>query len=86
MKCPHCLNDFQPTESKENPDHHKLLRIWSELDEIILHMRPHYCGTPSMDGKYPCWHMWLPKQGATSRKTLKEGIIDFVDQCSDPLL
>lgn len=61
-------------------DHHKLLKIFTNIDEIMRHMRPRYCGQPTMDGRYPCWIVWLPNEGTTERKTLKDAMIDFVDQ------
>ena len=35
-----------------------------------------YSGTSTvtMDGKYPCWSVWTPKEGRTARKTLREAI------------
>jgi len=30
--------------------------------------------TVTMDGKYPCWSVWTPKEGRTTRKTLREAI------------
>lgn len=30
--------------------------------------------TLTMDGKYPCWSVWTPKEGRTTRKTLREAI------------
>lgn len=67
-------------ESAKN--HEKLARIFCDMDEIMLTMRPRYCAHPTIDGKYPCWIVWLPKDGSTTRKTLKGALIDFVDQSS----
>jgi hypothetical protein len=33
-----------------------------------------------MDGRYPCWIVWLPKIGKCERKTLKEALIEFASQ------
>jgi hypothetical protein len=32
-----------------------------------------------MDGKYPCWSVWSPKEGRTTRKTLREAIDASMD-------
>ena len=64
-------------------DHHKLLRIFSEIDRIIVDMCPSYHAHPTMDGKYPAWHVWLPLEGRTIRKTLQDALIDYVDQAAE---
>ena len=61
-------------------DRAKMFKIWSMLDEIIIAMRPRYAGHPTMDGKYPCWIVWLPSEGSTTRKSLVDALIAFVDQ------
>lgn len=61
-------------------DHWKLLRIFSDIDAIMCTMRPRYVADATMDGKYPAWSVWLPKEGKTLRKTLKDALIAFVDQ------
>lgn len=66
-------------------DRAKLFRIWSMLDEIMLTMRPRHCGHPSMDGNHPCWIVWLPKEGSTTRKSLADALIAFVDQSDESL-
>lgn len=40
-----------------------------------------YSGTSTitMDGKYPCWSVWTPKEGRTTRKTLREAIDASMD-------
>lgn len=40
-----------------------------------------YSGTSTvtMDGKYPCWSVWTPKEGRTTRKTLREAIDAAMD-------
>lgn len=73
-------------------DTRKLLATYSaerdmlnQIDEIMQTMRPRWCGsTVTMDGKYPCWIVWLPHEGTTSRKTLKQAILDFVAQSTTP--
>jgi len=64
-------------------DHEKLLQIFGELDEIMHTMRPRYVQQQSMDGRYPCWIVWLPKTGTTDRKTLKDAMIEYVDQVAE---
>jgi hypothetical protein len=57
--------------------------ILEHIDEIILTMRPRFTSSSlSMDGKYPCWIVWLPNEGTTSRKTLKQAILDYADQAN----
>ena len=68
------------TPCSQSSDHWKLLKIWANLDEIMHAMRPRWHGTPSMCGRYPCWIVWLPTEGTTERKTIKDAMIDFVDQ------
>lgn len=38
----------------------------------VLSLR--YIFHPSMDGRYPCWSIWTPKEGTIQRKTLREAI------------
>jgi len=56
------------------------IKLIDDLDEIMHTMNPRYCGHPTMDGRYPCWIVWLPKEGTCERKTLKEAIIEFAAQ------
>jgi hypothetical protein len=58
----------------------KARSILDNLDEVWHVMRPRYCGTPSMDGRYPCWIVWLPDEGKCERKTLKEAVLEFTEQ------
>ena len=55
-------------------------KILHDIEEIFLTMRPRHCGHPSMDGRYPCWIVWLPKEGTVERKSLTEAIMEFVAQ------
>jgi hypothetical protein len=64
-------------------DHGKLYRIWDNIDNIMHAMRPRYVASASMDGRYPCWVVWLPKEGKAERKTLKDALIAFVDQSAE---
>jgi hypothetical protein len=64
-------------------DHGKFYLIWCNIDNIMNVMRPRYVGDASMNGRYPCWVVWLPKEGKTERKTLKDALIAFVDQSSE---
>jgi hypothetical protein len=57
-----------------------LAKIFDNIDEIMHVMKPRYCMHPSMDGRYPCWIVWLPNEGKTERKTLKQAILDFAEQ------
>lgn len=62
------------------------LRILDDLDEIVRTMRPRYCGHPTMDGRYPCWIVWLPKVGTCERKSLKEAVIEFATTVADAMV
>ena len=55
-------------------------KILDDLDEIFHLMRPRWHQTPSMCGRYPCWIVWLPKEGTFERKTLKEAVIECAAQ------
>jgi hypothetical protein len=55
-------------------------QILDDIDNIMLTMRPRHCGQPSMDGKYPCWIVWLPGEGGTTRKSLKQAFLDYQEQ------
>ncbi len=54
--------------------------IINHIDEIFRMMGPRYYAHPTMDGRYPCWFVWLPKSGKCERKTLKEALIEFASQ------
>lgn len=58
--------------------------LLDQIDEIMHTMRPRWCGHPSMDGKYPRWIVWLPCEGTTSRKSLKQAILDYIAQATPP--
>lgn len=57
-------------------------KVIDDLDEIFHAMGPRWSRTPSMCGRYPCWIVWLPDEGTTERKTLKEAILDFIEQAA----
>jgi hypothetical protein len=48
------------------------------LDEVIKKMRPRYMGHPTMDGRFPCWTVWMPHTGTTERKSLKEAVLEYL--------
>jgi hypothetical protein len=48
------------------------------LDEVIKKMRPRYMGHPTMDGRFPCWTVWMPHTGTTERKSLKEAVLEYI--------
>jgi hypothetical protein len=48
------------------------------LDEVIKKMRPRYMGHPTMDGRFPCWNVWMPHTGTTERKSLKEAVLEYI--------
>lgn len=72
-----------PVPCSRCADHGKLYRIWDDIDNIMNVMRPRYIGDASMNGRYPCWVVWLPKEGKAERKTLKDALIAFVDQAAE---
>ena len=49
-------------------------------------MGPRWCSSLTVDGVYPCWVVWLPSEGSTTRKTLKEAFEDFLSQSAEKLL
>lgn len=61
-------------------EYRKVAKVMDNLDDIFHAMRPRYCGHPTMDGRYPCWIVWLPKEGTTERKTLIGAVLEFSEQ------
>ena len=60
------------------PTQEELTEIWENFDAIMLTMRPQHVSDASMDGKFPCWLVWLPDDGRTTRKHLRDAVLDFV--------
>lgn len=56
------------------------LELIDGIDDAFHTMKPRHCPHPTMDGVYPCWIVWLPKEGTCKRKTLKEAILEFAEQ------
>ena len=57
------------------------LAILSELDNAIRAMRPRFTeSTASMDGKSPCWVVWLPVGGTSCRKSLLGAVREYSEQ------
>lgn len=40
------------------------------IDKILSIMRPRWINSVSMDGRYPCWIVWLPSTGKMETKDL----------------
>ena len=56
-------------------------KLLDQIEEIMHAMRPRWCGSSiTMEGTYPCWIVWLPNEGTTKRKTLKQAILDYIEQ------
>ena len=53
------------------------------IDEAILVMKPRHIGQPDMDGRYPCWSVWLPKSGRVERKSLQDALLEFAAQIKE---
>ena len=53
------------------------------IDEAIFTMKPRHIGHPTMDGKYPCWSVWLPQCGRVERKSLQDALLEFVAQIKE---
>lgn len=53
------------------------VEILREIDDIFHTMKPRYIQHPTMDGRYPCWIVWLPVGGTCERKSLTEAIVEF---------
>lgn len=81
-KCLRCHHIFNDSNKKCNCDESPSL--WEPLPEINDTVRLdwfenhnslfRFIRDVSMDGKYPCWSVWTPKEGRTTRKTLREAI------------
>jgi hypothetical protein len=56
----------------------RLAEALDMLDEVIKKMRPRYMGHPTMDGRFPCWNVWMPHTGTTERKSLKEAVLEYI--------
>ena len=54
--------------------------ILDHIDKIMHLLKPRWCGNVTMDGRYPCWIVWLPKQGTCEVKSLKQAIIECCHQ------
>lgn len=57
--------------------------IFDNLDNILSVMTPRSVGHPTMDGRYPCWIVWLPKYGTVERKTLNGALLEYAEQAKD---
>lgn len=56
-----------------------LAETFDMLDEVIKKMRPRYMGHPTMDGRFPCWNVWMPHTGTTERKSLKDAVLEYIE-------
>ena len=56
---------------------------WKCIDEAIFTMKPRHIGHPTMDGRYPCWEVWLPQWGRVERKSLQDALLEFVAQIKE---
>lgn len=63
-------------EAQEQRD--TLAEAFDMLDNAFQTMRPRYSGHPSMDGRYPCWFVWMPHTGTTERKSLKDAVFEYI--------
>lgn len=54
--------------------------IIDNIGDIFHLMKPRYSGHPSMDGRYPCWIVWLPKEGRAEYKNISDAVLGFVKQ------
>jgi hypothetical protein len=57
--------------------------IIKKLDETILEMSPRHINSVTMCGRYPCWMVWLPKNGRVERKSLSAAVLEFIDQLKE---
>ena len=53
------------------------------IDGAIFDMKPRHIGNPTMDGRYPCWSVWLPQCGRVERKSLQDALLEFVAQIKE---
>jgi hypothetical protein len=84
MRCGHIFNDSnKECNCSESPSPWVALREITDtvrLDWLANNINCYkFIGHPSMDGKYPCWSVWSPKEGRTTRKTLREAIDASMD-------
>jgi rubrerythrin len=71
-----CNCDVSPSPWEPLPEINDTIRLdWFEHHSSLFR----FLGHPSMDGKYPCWSVWTPKEGTTTRKTLREAIDASMD-------
>jgi hypothetical protein len=84
MRCGHIVNDTikkchcdtSPSPWEPLPEINDTVRLdWFEMNSSLFRYSSH----PTMDGKYPCWVVWTPKEGTTTRKTLREAIDASMD-------
>jgi uncharacterized coiled-coil DUF342 family protein len=53
------------------------------IDMAIFEMKPRNIMGPTMGGRYPCWSVWLPKNGRVERKSLSLAVLEFIDQLKE---
>lgn len=56
----------------------------ADIGDIFHVMRPRYSSHPTMDGRYPCWIVWLPNEGTCERKSLSAAILEYIQQTKSP--
>ena len=53
-----------------NEKHRDDSELVDNIDRLMEIMRPRYVNSVSMDGRYPCWIVWLPSTGKMETKDL----------------
>ena len=54
--------------------------LLDNLDEIFSVTKPRFINSLDMSGRYPCWIVWLPKEGKCERKILKDALLECAEQ------
>lgn len=66
--------------AKAQVERDELRAIIDGIDEAMQIMNPRWCGDRvTMSGRYPCWILWLPKDGRCERKKLRTALLEYTE-------
>jgi len=74
------VSEFARRLERERDEAREIIK---KLDETILEMSPRHINSVTMCGRYPCWMVWLPKNGRVERKSLSAAVLEFIDQLKE---
>jgi hypothetical protein len=77
------LEDYRKRTDELFRERDEAREIIKKLDEAILEMSPRHIKSVTMCGRYPCWSVWLPKNGRVERKSLSAAVLEFIDQLKE---